>query len=301
VDLPLAAELRKASLTAVDWPLASLPEGAASDPGALVGRVVVTPILKGEAILSAKLASRESGSGLAAILPIGMRAAAVRVDDVVGVAGFLHPGDRVDVIVTMKPAEGPGVPPVSKIVLQDVRVLAVGKEIAAKGKELQRSIPATVATLMVTSEQSEKLALAAAKGQLLLTLRSSTTEPVTTAGVTPPVLLSGTASLAPRPPPPPPRRAAVPWRAFARRRRRSGRRRGRTTSRSCGGPLREADFDSGDNHDEGTRLYRRRRRGFTAAAQTPPSAPQTRRSRGRRRPRDGAGTGRTGSSSSPSR
>jgi pilus assembly protein CpaB len=220
VDLPLATALRRESLAAVDWPLASRPEGTASDPGELVGRVVVTPIVKGEAILRAKLASRESGSGLAAILPAGMRAAAVRVDDVVGVAGFLHPGDRVDVIVTMKPAEGSGVPPVSKIVLQDVRVLAVGKEIATKGKDLDRSIPATVATLMVTSEQSEKLALAAAKGQLLLTLRSSIdNEAVVTAGVTPPVLLSGAAGVAPRlaaPPARPPRRAVVPVAARGR-------------------------------------------------------------------------------------
>ncbi len=215
VDLPLATALRRESLAAVDWPLASRPEGTASDPVELVGRVVITPIMKGEAILRAKLASGESGSGLAAILPAGMRAAAVRVDDVVGVAGFLHPGDRVDVIVTMKPSEGSGVSPISKIVLQDVRVLAVGKEIATKGKDLDRSIPATVATLMVSSEQSEKLALAAAKGQLLLTLRSSIdTEAVTTPGITPPVLLSGAAVAAPRPvlpaPPPPKRRAAVP-------------------------------------------------------------------------------------------
>ncbi len=215
VDLPLATALRRESLAAVDWPLASMPEGTAADPAQLVGRIVVAPILKGEAVLKAKLASRDAGSGLAAILPPGMRAAAVRVDDVVGVAGFLHPGDRVDVIVTMKPSEGAGVPPVSKIVLQDVRVLAVGKEIATKGKELDRSIPATVATLMVTGEDSEKLALAAAKGQILLTLRSSIdTEAVATSGVTPPVLLSGTAVVAPRaaapPPRPPPRRSAVP-------------------------------------------------------------------------------------------
>ena len=150
LDLPLATTLRPESLAVVDWPLSSRPEGTTADPASVTGRVALAPMFKGEPILAGKLASGEIGSGLSAILPAGMRAAAVRVDDVVGVAGFIHPGDRVDVIVTMKPTEG-SVPPVSKVILQGVRVLAVGKELATKGKSLDRSIPATVATLMVTS------------------------------------------------------------------------------------------------------------------------------------------------------
>lgn len=188
-DLPLATALRAESLKVVDWPTASLPDRASSDPAKLVGRVAIAPIFKGEPVLEAKLASSEAGSGLAALLPAGMRAVAVRVDDVVGVAGFVHPGDHVDVIVTMKPLEGQSAP-ISKIILQGIRVLAVGKDVsqAAKG---DKAVNATVATLMVDSEQSEKLALASTKGQILLALRSRIDlEEIATAGVMPPELLA---------------------------------------------------------------------------------------------------------------
>jgi pilus assembly protein CpaB len=192
LDIPLATPLRLESLAVVEWPTASLPDRAVSDPAKLVGRVATTPILKGEAILEAKLASSDAGAGLAALLPPGMRAVAVRVDDVVGVAGFVHPGDHVDVIVTMRPNETGQSPPVSKIFLQSIRVLAVGKDVSQGGRGDSKPVAATVATLMVDSEQSERLALAATKGQILLALRSRVDlDDVVTAGVIPPELLAG--------------------------------------------------------------------------------------------------------------
>jgi pilus assembly protein CpaB len=191
VDLPAAAALRVESLKVVDWPTASLPERTSSDPSKLVGRVALNEIAKGEAILEGKLASSEAGSGLAALLPTGMRAVAVRVDDVVGVAGFVHPGDHVDVIVTMKPVESGTAPTMSKIILQDIRVLAVGKDVSQAGRA-EKAVLATVATLMVDSDQSERLALAASKGQLLLALRSRIDrDEIATNGVVPPELLAG--------------------------------------------------------------------------------------------------------------
>lgn len=191
VDLPAAAALRAESLKVVDWPTASLPERAISDPARLVGRVAITDIAKGEAVLEGKLASSDAGSGLAALLPAGMRAVAVRVDDVVGVAGFVHPGDHVDVIVTMKPVEGGNAPTMSKIILQDIRVLAVGKDVSQAGRA-DKAVLATVATLMVDGDQSERLALAASKGQLLLALRSRIDrDEIVTNGVVPPELLAG--------------------------------------------------------------------------------------------------------------
>jgi pilus assembly protein CpaB len=191
LDLPLAAAIRAESLKVVDWPTASLPERTTSDPTKLVGRVAVTEILKGEPVLESKLASSDAGNGLAALLPAGMRAVAVRVDDVVGVAGFLHPGDHVDVIVTMRPVEGGNAPTVSKIILQSIRVLAVGKEVNQASKS-DKPITATVATLMVDGEQSERLALASTKGQILLALRSRIDlEEIATRGVIPPELLAG--------------------------------------------------------------------------------------------------------------
>jgi pilus assembly protein CpaB len=191
MDLPVGAEIRAENLRLVDWPAASRPEGAFADPKELEGKVVSTRIYRLEPLLRAKLANAgAAGAGLSALLPPGMRAAAVRVDDVVGVAGFIHPGDSVDVIATLRP-ETANAMTASKVILQNVRVLAVGKELDQRSKVGEKVIPATVATLMVDPEQSERLALAAAQGRILLTLRSaSDTELVVTPGVTPLVLVS---------------------------------------------------------------------------------------------------------------
>jgi len=191
MDLPVGTRIAKEHLAAVDWPTASRPSSAADDPASVEGQVVASRIFKGEAVLAEKVVSGKSGSGLAALLPEGARAVSVRVNDVVGVAGFIHPGDFVDVIVTMRPNEGVGSSLfTSKIFLENIKVLAVGKEVDS-GREGDKVIPATVATLQVDSEQAEKLALAASKGQLLLALRSPADgELVETSGITPPVLLA---------------------------------------------------------------------------------------------------------------
>jgi pilus assembly protein CpaB len=194
-DLPEATTLAAAHLTTTDWPLASLPQGTFTDSEKLIGRVALARIVKGEPVLESKLATSGAGRGLAALLPAGMRAVAVRVDDVVGVAGFIHPGDNVDVIVTMKPREDGNSLPASKVILQNIRVLAVGQELQRKEGSAEKAQLATVATLMVDTQESEKLALAATKGKILLTLRSGADEDeVTTKGIVPPELLAATAA-----------------------------------------------------------------------------------------------------------
>ena len=111
-----------------------------------------------------------------------MRAIAVRVDDVVGVAGFIHPDDRVDVLVTMHPNR-PGAETTSKVFMQNVKVLAVGQEVESNDKTRLHANPATVATLLVSPQDSERLALASIEGRLILTLRSWTdARPVETDG-----------------------------------------------------------------------------------------------------------------------
>ncbi|HEY3357723.1 MAG TPA: Flp pilus assembly protein CpaB [Polyangia bacterium] len=192
-ELELATTLRPEHITMIDWPQSSRPPGAQHDAKALVGRVILTKVAHGEPILAGKLADTDAGHGLAAVIPPDMRAAAVRVDDVVGVAGFIHPGDRVDVIVTMKPREnGTEVETASKVILQNVKVLAVGKEMESRDSARQKPIPVTVATLLVSPEDSEKVALAATKGKLLLTLRSGIdTRQVETRGIVGQVLLAG--------------------------------------------------------------------------------------------------------------
>jgi pilus assembly protein CpaB len=191
VDIPVASPIQAEWLAVVDWPRVSRPTGAQDDPAPLVGQVAHTPITKGEAVLTSKLASTKGQGGLAALLPAGARAVSVRVDDVVGVAGFVHPGDHVDVVVTIQPRnDGPFV---SKVILQNVKVLAVGQDLELRGRNAERAAPATVATLQVSPEESEALALAASRGKLLLALRSaSDTSVATTRGIAPPTLLAAT-------------------------------------------------------------------------------------------------------------
>ena len=211
MDLPIGTELRPEQLRAVAWPVSSLPVGAFKDPKQLEGKVAAVRVYKGEVILPSKLAGAENNTGLSALLPAGMRAVAVRVDDVVGVAGFVHPGDLVDVIATLR-TEGSNATVVSKVILQNIKVIAVGKELDSRTKS-DKVVPATVATLMVDAEQSERLALGASQGKLLLTLRGTAdVEDVTTRGVT------ANSMLARDLPAPAPAPAAVPLHARGRTR-----------------------------------------------------------------------------------
>ena len=189
MDLPVGTELRPEHFKVVSWPLASRPEGTFADGKELEGKVVGLRMVKDEPFVPGKVTGDDAGAGLSALLEPGMRAAAVRVDDVVGVAGFIHPGDSVDVIATLRPEGGQAVS-ASKVILQDIRVLAVGKELDARPRGAEKVVTATVATLMVTPEQSERLALAATQGKILLTLRSAADrEVVATKGVSPVTLV----------------------------------------------------------------------------------------------------------------
>jgi pilus assembly protein CpaB len=190
VDLPVGTELRPEQLRAIAWPVSSLPQGAFKDPKLLEGKVAAVRVYKGEVILPTKLAGSENNTGLSALLPAGMRAVAVKVDDVVGVAGFIHPGDVVDVIATLR-TEGSAATMVSKVILQNIKVIAVGKELDNRAKSSDKVVQATVATLMVDAEESERLALGASQGKLLLTLRGpADIDDVATRGVSPNTLLA---------------------------------------------------------------------------------------------------------------
>jgi pilus assembly protein CpaB len=202
MDLPVATTIREEHVKSVDWPLSAQPPGSLKNKKDVIGRVLMVKVIQGEPILNAKLASKEAGQGLAALIPESMRAVAVRVDDVVGVAGFVHPEDRVDVIVTIRPTKPEDAEPTSKIILQNIKVLAVGKDLDTKEQGRGKPIAVTVATLLVTPEESEKLALASNQGRLLLTLRSWVdAQSVETPGSIPSALLAGVET-APRKPPP---------------------------------------------------------------------------------------------------
>jgi pilus assembly protein CpaB len=201
IDLPLATRIRPEQLKLVDWPVSAAPPGSFHDAKEVVDRILTARLLAGEPLVSGRLAAKNSGNGLAALIPDNMRAIAVHVDDVVGVAGFIHPDDRVDVIVTLRPTRPSDAEPVSKVILQNVRVLAVGKELEVSDGNRAQATPTTVATLLVDSNGSEKLALAANEGRVMLTLRSWTDEQqIVTNGIKPSVLLSDNSA----PPPPAP-------------------------------------------------------------------------------------------------
>jgi pilus assembly protein CpaB len=172
-DLPLAAKIGPQDVRLEDWPKDHLPPGVATDPKEVIGRILISRVLAGQPVLPPMLAAKNAGNGLAALIPPNMRAIAVRVDDVVGVAGFIHPDDRVDVLVTLRPNR-PGAETTSKVFMQNVKVLAVGQEVETADRARLHATPATVATLLVSPTDAERLTLAAAEGRLILTLRSWT-------------------------------------------------------------------------------------------------------------------------------
>jgi pilus assembly protein CpaB len=181
-DLPLASKIRVEDVKLAEWPAEHLPLGAVRDPKEIIDRILLTRVLAGQPVLPGMLAAKNAGNGLAALIPPNMRAMAVRVDDVVGVAGFIHPDDRVDVLVTLHPNR-PGGEMTTKVFMQNVKVLAVGQEVEPNDQARMHASPATVATLLVSPQDSERLALASTEGRLLLTLRSWTDSlPVTTGG-----------------------------------------------------------------------------------------------------------------------
>jgi pilus assembly protein CpaB len=169
-DLQLGAELRSDDLKAVQWPSSSVPDGAFGTTGELVGRGLIAPVVRNEVVLPSKLAPKEAGAGLPPVIPAGMRAVSVRVNEVIGVAGYVLPGTRVDVVATANPTEQRA-DVTSKVVLANVQVLAAGSRIddtADRGKPVQT----TVVTLLVTPEQAERLALASTEGKIQLALRN---------------------------------------------------------------------------------------------------------------------------------
>ncbi len=189
-DLSWGTVLKKETIKTVPYLRDNLPAGYFSDPAALEGRTIIYPVKVNEPILASRLAPTDvKGGGVAAVVTPNKRAMAVKVDKVIGVSGFIHPGNRVDVLVTLS-GQGKVTSPIAKTVLENVLVLATGTEMEQSGKQ-EKPKAVDVITLEVTPEEGEKLALAAAEGHLQLSLRNfSDTQDVNTQGTTVPILLS---------------------------------------------------------------------------------------------------------------
>jgi pilus assembly protein CpaB len=187
-DLPIGTELAREDVRAIEWPAAALPQGALSDPKEAIGRGLILPVIQNEPILPMKLASKEAGAGLPPAIPPGLRAVSVRVNEVIGVAGYVVPGTRVDVVATVSPSNQQ-TDVMSKVVLTNVQVLAAGTKLEqdAEGK---KPVPVSVVTLLVNPEESERLTLAATEGKIQLALRNplDTANPQTP-GIRPAALL----------------------------------------------------------------------------------------------------------------
>lgn len=178
-DLSAGTVLGPQDLKTVQWPRDGVPATYTTSKDEVIGLGLMMPVQADEPILRSKLASKEAGGGLPIVIPEGMRAVSVKVDEVISVAGFVTPDTRVDVIVTYEDENADQ--PHSKVILQNVRAIAAGQttERDAEGK------PQTVSviTLLVTPDQAETLTLAANEGRIQLALRNALDqEEIETAG-----------------------------------------------------------------------------------------------------------------------
>lgn len=184
VDIELGSKINPQMLTVTDWPSGSMPPGAFKDIKELQDRVVKVSVLRGDAVLERKLASVGSQGGLSAVIADGKRAMTVRVNDVVGVAGFALPGNYVDVMVNAQQDKGKSEEnkQISKTVLENVLVLAVAQE---SSRDDTKPKVVSAVTLELTLEDSEKLDLARSVGTLSLVLRNQADKKtVATTGIT---------------------------------------------------------------------------------------------------------------------
>jgi pilus assembly protein CpaB len=215
--MPMGTLLTKDKVKVVPWPSTTPIIGSFSAVDPVVDRGLISDVQANEPITESKLAPKDAGAGLPPAIPPGMRAMSIKVNEVIGVAGFVVPGTRVDVVATVTPE---GQQTVARVVLSDVQVLTAGTRYdQEKAKQEGKPIPATVVTLMLTPADAEKLTLAQEEGRLTLALRNPLdVQPTQTEGTRMNALL-GTptpearpavkrvqvaAKPAPPPPPPPP-------------------------------------------------------------------------------------------------
>lgn len=216
-SITLGARITQDDIKLAKWPRANPIEGAFNDLALVVDRATMVPLETNEPILESKLAPKEAGAGLTAIIPEGMRALSIQVNSIIGVAGFVLPGSRVDLILIAEPpSEVRGARPneqASKTILENLEVLAAGQNVQRNVDGKPQTVQ--VVTLLVTPEQAQKIALATGEGRIQLTLRN----PIDKESAEPPLsvkaALYGSPTMEPEPapkvqkPPAPARKAPV--------------------------------------------------------------------------------------------
>jgi pilus assembly protein CpaB len=176
-DLEVGAVLKEDDIKLTEWS-GAVPAGATADLDKLKGRGVITPIYAKEPLIDSRLAPKGAGGGLAAMIPPGMRAVAVRVNEVVGVAGFVVPGMRVDILISgNSPGAATSMGTLSRTMLQNIEVLSAGQDF--KKDNEGKPIMVQVVNLLVTPEQAEQLSLASTQTSIQLILRNPLDREVT--------------------------------------------------------------------------------------------------------------------------
>lgn len=167
-DLPIGATLSAKDVTLMDWYSNTVPDGAFTKADAVLGRPTLYPLAAKQPVLDRDLGVQGAGIGLAGKIPEGMRATAVRSNEISGVAGFLYPGSHVDCMLTFTPPGGKM--PETQTVLQNVEVLTAGQTIQPDPQGRPQKV--NVVTVLLTPEDSQKLQLASAQGNIQFVLRS---------------------------------------------------------------------------------------------------------------------------------
>ena len=167
-DIQVGSKVEERDIRLAKFPVVDVPQGAYTKRSQVLGRGVVVPITRGEFVLPTKLAPENAGSGLHSLIPPGMRAVSVRVNEVVSVAGFVTPGTRVDVLLTGTPAGG--AEPQTTTVLQNVAVIAAGHTLERTATGEPQNTP--VITLLVSPDDAQRLTLASSEGRIQLVLRN---------------------------------------------------------------------------------------------------------------------------------
>ena len=204
-NLPLGTRLAKEQVKVVGWPAATPIDGSFDSVDAVLGRGVIQPVQANEPLTETKLAPKEAGAGLSPSIPQGMRALSVKVNDVIGVAGFTVPGARVDVVVVLKERENS----MARVVVSNLQVLTAGTRYDIEQAKDGKPMPSNVVTLLVTPEQAERITLAQSNGSITLVLRNPLdVAPTETNGIRLAGLM-GNPSTAPVQKPAQPRRKAV--------------------------------------------------------------------------------------------
>ncbi len=214
-SLPVGTMLTASDVKLVPWPASSPVAGGYSSVEEVVNRGLIAPVVENEPLTATKVAVPEAGAGLPPTITAGMRAISVKVNEVIGVAGFVVPGTRVDVVVTL--SSGQRNESQSRVVVSNVQVLTAGTKFDQEQARDGKPVPSTVVTLLVTPEDAERIALASAEGSIMLTLRNPLdTRPTETKGTRmaalmgapdpPPVtkVVQGLRRAEPPPPPPAP-------------------------------------------------------------------------------------------------